>query len=154
MKKICSIVKVAAISIVIGETIASYYKNNDFKSKLEKSKWFDKCRTIFDNLLEINKRFFTEVSSFDYDSKYKEFKTFAEEKYSELNTNLDEIKKNLWNFNQEKLTPILKDLNDKATDLRKKAETEITSLSDKLELERKFDAVKSKIEDIRKKIQK
>lgn len=154
MKKLCRIVKATAIGVLIWQTIASYYKNDEFKNKLNKSKGFDKFRAIFENLLDVNKKFFTEVSALDYDSKYKEFKSYAEKKYSEINIKVDEIRKNIWDFTQEKVNPILKELSEKANDLKIKAETEITSLSDRLEIERKFDAIKSKIEEIRQKIKK
>lgn len=154
MKKIYDVVKVAITAIALGETIASYYKNKEFRTKLNSAEGFDKAKVIFNNLLDINRKFFTEVLSFDYKIKYNEFKTNIESKINELNSRIDDIKSNINSYSEEKIKPILNDIYTKVNQFKEMIEDEVISLNERYKLEEKLNVLKDKISDLKSKIKK
>ena len=154
MKKICNTVKIAVIAVALGETIDSYYKDENFRTKLKKAKGFDKFRIVFDNLIDVNKKFFTEVSSVDYNTRYNELKSNIETNINEFNEKLEDIKSNINDYNEENIKPTLNDMYVKVNEFREKIEDEVVSLSEKYKLEEKLEMVKEKISDIKSKIRK
>lgn len=154
MKKLCNIVKVWVVAVAFGETVASYYKDKGFKTKLDDAKGFDKCRVVFNNLLDVNKKFFTEVSSVDYNTKYSEVKSNIEHQIDEFNKKLDNIKLNINDYKEEKISPVLEDIYVKATKFKERIETEVVDLKDKYDLDWKLNNVKEKVSNLKEKIQK
>ena len=154
MKKMYNTVKVAFVAVALGETIDSYYKDENFRAKLKNAKGFDKCRTVFNNLIDVNKKFFTEVSSVDYNARYNELKSKIETNINEFNEKLEDIKSNINDYNEENIKPTLNDMYTKINEFREKLEDEVVSLNEKYKFEEKLEMVKEKISDIKSKIRK
>lgn len=154
MKKICNFVKIWVIWTLLGETVASYYKDKEFKEKFDNAKGFDKIKVIFNNLIDVNKKFFTELSSVDYNLKYNEFKSKVEENIDHFNKKLDDIKENISNYKEEKISPVLEDIYNKANEFKEKIENEAINLSEKYKLEEKLTEVKEKISKIKENLNK
>ncbi len=150
----CNMVKITVAAIAIGETIGSYYKSNDFRVKLNSSKGFDKVRVVFNNLLDVNKKFFTEASSVDYNARYNDLKLNLEYKINDINLKIDNIKENINDYSEEKLKPTLNDMYIKANEFREKLEDEAVGLNERYKLEEKLDIVKEKISDLKSKMKK
>jgi len=117
MKKICKFVKLWVWALVLGETIASYYKDEKFKNNLHQAKWFDKCKVIFNNLVDVNKKFFSDVKSVDYDNIKKEYKDLLDIKIEYINEKIDYIKKEWKKLNQDKIQPLLDDIQTKYSEI-------------------------------------
>jgi len=154
MKKLCKVVKVTVVAVALGETVASYYKDESFRRKLKNAKGFDKCKTVFNNLFDVNKKFFTEMSSVDYNLQYNELKSKIETNINEFNEKLDDIKSNINDYNEETVKPNLNDMYVKVNEFREKIEDEVISLNEKYKLEEKLEMVKEKISDIKSKMKK
>lgn len=154
MKKICNFIKVWIIWTIIGETIASYYKDKDFKEKFDNAKGFDKCKAVFNNLISLNKKLFTEVSSVNYTEKYNAFKENIEGHIDEFNKKLDEIKENMDEYKEEKLSPVLEEIYNKANEVKTKIENEVMDFNERYDLEWKLEIIKEKVSDIKSKIKK
>jgi len=154
MKNIYSTLKFWIIAIAFGETITSYYKDKDFKTKLDNSEGFDKIKILFDNLFDINKKFIRELSSFDYNLKYNKIKDNIEKSLNEFNEKLDQIKENINNYKEEKISPVLEDIYAKANELKGKIQYETENLNEKYKLAEKLDTIKDKIANLSKKMKK
>jgi t-SNARE complex subunit (syntaxin) len=154
MKKLVNFVKWSALAIALGETIASYYKDEKFRKNLETAKGFDKCRVIFNNLIDVNKKFFTEVKWIDFESTYNDAKSFIEDKIAKINLKADEILSHINEFNDWKIKPILKDLEKKSNDLKNQLKSQINDISEKVKLEEKVKMIESKIDQIKEKFSK
>jgi len=110
MKNICKYIKLTVCAVAIGETIASYYKDEDFRKKVNEANGFDKCKLIFDNLIDLNKRFFIDVKSVDY-------KSMLDSKINYIDEKLDFLKKEADRLNSEKIQPILSDIMKKYSEI-------------------------------------
>ena len=56
LKNLLKTVKFTVVAVAIWETIASYYKDEDFRKSLQQAKGFDKCKVVFNNLIDVNKK--------------------------------------------------------------------------------------------------
>jgi len=148
--KICKFIKIWIAGIVIGETIASYYKDEKFRNKLNEAKWFDKCKVIFNNLIDVNKSFFETVKTTDYNALAGKYKSIFQEKVNMVWEKLEVLKQEVEKLNDEKLKPVLEDLTEKYNEIKEILENKKTKLINKHE--HKLRKIEEKINEIKDKI--
>jgi len=165
MKKICKIVKFAVIATAIGETIASYQKDEKFRENLSNAKGLDKLKIVFSNLVEVNKNFFEQAKQIDYKWKYEQAKQVVWEKVENissvlwekldiLNEKVDFYKEKALDLKKEKLDPVLEELSEKAENLKKQIEEKVDNVKEKVKFEEKLEKVKKEINEIKEKFSK
>ena len=143
LKNLLKTAKLAAAAVVIGETVASYYKDEKFRKSLNEAKGFDKCKVIFNNLVDVNKRFFTEVQSVDYNSLAEKYKQLFQEKIDFVGYKLEETKKEVEKLHDEKLKPVVEELVEKYEEIKKVALEKKDKLTEKYQ--DKLDFIEKKI---------
>ena len=143
LKNLLKTAKLAAVAVVIGETVASYYKDEKFRKSLNEAKGFDKCKVIFNNLVDVNKRFFTEVQSVDYNSLAEKYKQLFQEKIDFVGYKLEETKKEVEKLHDEKLKPVVEELVEKYEEIKKVALEKKDKLTEKYQ--DKLDFIEKKI---------
>ena len=151
MKKVCKLVKLTVVAVAIWQTIASYYKDKKFKEEFDTTKWFDKFKVIFNNLFDLNKRFFAQIKDIDLQQTYNDAKNFIEDNLAKINLKIDELKENLNNLKEDKLIPLLKDLEEKSEEFKEQIKSNIDDISEKIKLEEKVKIIEEKIKEMKKK---
>ena len=156
MKNLYKFVRLWIWALALWETIASYYKDEKFKKDIEKAKWFNKCKVIFDNLIDVNKNLFSDVKSVDYDNLKKEYKELLDSKIVYINEKIDYIKNEWDKLNQEKLQPLLNDVQTKYNEIIDIVWTQKEELLEKYgpELEKLQKNINKSIEDVKWKVEK
>lgn len=156
MKNLYKFVRLWIWALALWETIASYYKDEKFKKDIEKAKWFNKCKVIFDNLIDVNKNLFSDVKSVDYDNLKKEYKELLDSKIVYINEKIDYIKNEWDKLNQEKLQPLLNDVQTKYNEIIDIVWTQKEELLEKYgpELEKLQKNINQSIEDVKWKVEK
>jgi len=156
MKNLYKFVRLWIWALALWETIASYYKDEKFKKDIEKAKWFNKCKVIFDNLINVNKNLFSDVKSVDYDNLKKEYKELLDSKIVYINEKIDYIKNEWDKLNQEKLQPLLNDVQTKYNEIIDIVWTQKEELLEKYgpELEKLQKNINQSIEDVKWKVEK
>jgi DNA anti-recombination protein RmuC len=142
--------KVGLLAFVAGQVAALFYKDKEFRQKFESAQGFDKCKVLFNELLELNKKLFLDAKSVDYSQKLEEVKSRFEQEINKLQQKIEEIKQNYNQFSQEKLQPILTDLKQKAEQLKEQVDNQVISIKEKYQLEEKLASVMEKIKSLRK----
>jgi gas vesicle protein len=150
LKNLCKTVRLVVAAVAVGETIASYYKDENFRKSLNEAKGFDKCKVIFNNLVDVNKRFFTEVKSVDYNSLAEKYKQLFQDKVNFVGSKLEEVKKEVEKLHDEKLKPVVEELTEKYEELKKVALEKKDELSEKYQ--DKLELIEEKINEVKKQI--
>ena len=150
LKNVCKYVRLAAVAVALWETVASYYKDKNFKESLDSAKGFDKCKVIFNNLIDVNKKFFSDAKSVDYNAYVEEYKDLLNDKLVLVWEKIDLLKEQATNIQDEKIKPVLDDLTKKYEELQalakdKKSEF-VEKYADKIEfVEEQVNKLKEKI---------
>ncbi len=104
MKNINKKIKALIVGALIGEAIALYYKDEKFKKKLNKSKdWMEKLKTAFNEIIQLNTRFWQDVSSYDYKWEFDQLKEKYLNQLESLNEKIEELKSQIDSLTQQKL---------------------------------------------------
>ncbi len=167
MKKICKFVRLWIWALALWETVASYYKDENFRKNIDEAKWFNKCKVIFNNLVDINSNLFSDVKEIDYKTKYNKYKDIADTKYSEykeivdskindINEKIDFLKTEWDKLNQDKLQPLLNDVQTKYNEIIDIVWTQKEELLEKYgpELEKIQEKINKSVEEIKWKVDK
>ena len=154
MKKICNTIKLIAGAVAIWQTIASYYKDEKFKNNLEQAKGFDKVKVMFNNLIDLNKKFFTEVKEVDYKWYYNEYKDILVQKTDLVKEKIENIKEQAQQIRDDKVLPILEDLQQKAENIKSQIEDKVVDIKEKAKLEEKLEQIKEKAEQVKNEVLK
>jgi len=117
MKRMCNWIGLWIWAIALWETIASYYKDKEFKNKLDSAKWFNKCKIIFKNIIDINTSFYTDVNTIDYSQKIDQYKKILNKRIDDLNERINYLKNEWEKLNQDKVQPLIKDIQDKYNEI-------------------------------------
>ena len=159
MKKICNLVRLWIGALALWETIASYYKDQSFRENLQNAKGFEKCKVILNNLIDVNKNLISDVKTVDYNSIKNEYKEILDSKIAYVNKKIDYLKTEWDKLNQDKLQPLLNDIQTKYNEvvgivwtkkeaLLEKYGPELEKLQTKLN--ESVDKIKDKIAEIKK----
>ncbi len=143
-------IKLGLLAFLAGQVATLFYKDKTFKEKFDNAQGFDKCKVLFNELLEINKRLFLDAKSVDYSGKLEEIKSKFDTEITKLQQRIEEIKQNYNQFNEAKLKPILEELKQKAESLKIQLENQVDSLKEKYQLEEKLDEIMQKIKSLKK----
>ncbi len=149
-KNLFKTIKVFAIGVIIGETIVSYYKDEKFRDSFNNAKGFDKCKVLFNNLLEVNKKLFEEVKEVDYKKIVNNYKELLDSKVSDLWEKITELKTEVSKLHEEKLKPVIDELSYKYNELQEavlsKKDVLVEDYQEKIKfLENKVNEVKNQI---------
>ncbi len=140
--------------ILIWETIALLYKDKELIKKLENKDWFDAIKIIFNDIVDLNKKLFFDVKTYDYDSKINEVKSIIDMEREKLEKKVDDIKDKANKLNNEQIHPLIEEFEEKAQDLMKYAKDTIHDLNERYHLENKIEIVKWKILELKNRLKK
>ncbi len=135
------ILKIWIASFLLGQATALFYKNKNFREKFNKVNWFDKCKVLFDELLDLNKNIFFDLKEVDYKNEYETVKFKLEEKFKDIENKYNQLKEELKEIWQEKVKPKLEELQEKVLVLK----AEINKLNSKYDISNKIENILSKL---------
>lgn len=145
MKKI----KLIAWAFIAWQIATLFYKDKDFKSKISELDSVEKVKYLFNSLLDLNKKIFFDVKDYDYDNKINLFKSYFDNEKLKLEAKFEELAAQIWKLNEEKLQPLVKDLEEKAYQLKDKVYENVEYFNDKYDLQEKADELVEKIKNLK-----
>lgn len=141
-------------AFLLWEISTLIYKDKSFKSKLEKKQWFDKVKFLFQSLVDLNKKLFYDVKDYDYEGKIEEFKVMFENEKKDIENKIKDLSKQALDLKDEKMVPVIKDIEKKVKTLKKWIENTISDLDEKYDFEDKIDIIVKKVNELKKKTKK
>ncbi len=146
--------KLFVFAVAVGETIASYYKNEEFKKLFDNAKWFDKCKVVFNNLVEINGNFLKKMKNIDYNTHVDKYKNMLEDELEVVKSKLDDVKEQAGLLKDNTFKPVIDELNKKYEEIRESVLEKHSYIKDNAieKIDEILDKYQDKIEWIDKKI--
>ncbi len=142
MKKL---VKYSILGLLIWEFVSLYYKDKEFQKDFDSSAWLDKAKVAVNWLVDLNKKLLQDASGFDY-------KSFFEEKINLLEEKVEDLKESADILNEEKIKPLIADLNENYTNIKSHLE-EVGGIA-KDQYQKQMKNIKKWIDNIKEKAKK
>ncbi len=124
-----------------------FYKDESFREKFKNAEWLDKAKVLFDSVLDLNKKIFFDIKDYDYETKIQDIKEYFEHERQKLEEKFEYIKWQADKINQEKLKPMIKQLESDANYLKDKLVENAEYIDDKYEITDKVDKTIKKIKE-------
>ncbi len=148
MKKL----KIAAGAFIVWQVATLFYKDESFRKRFNEVDGFEKAKVLFNNLLDLNKKIFFDIKEYDYQWKSNEIRQMINIEISRAEEKLNELKNSADKINKEKVQPIIEDLEDKSEYIKNSISESYNDLNEKYDLETKYEQLKEKVNELRKKI--
>ena len=152
MKNLGNKLKALAIGALIGEAVALYYRDDKFKKKLSKSKdWVEKLKTAFNEVVELNMRFWKDVSAYDYKAEFEQLKEKYMAQLESLNVKIEELKNQLDSLTQQKLADKLDFLKEQFEQIKQNIFENSANIADMEALKKLMSKIQRSLTNLSKK---
>ena len=141
------VVKMWIMGLLVWELIGLYYKDKKFRDEFNKTDWFGKIKLAVKWVVDLNKKFFEDVWSVDYDGYIDKWVEVVNTNMDMLNDKIDFVKNKLTDINKDKVEPMIVDITDKYDEIRDRIED--LSEDIKYVYEDKLSMIKDKIEHVK-----
>lgn len=158
-------IKFWIIGLLLGQTLTLLYKDKALRDKLSKNDWFEKIKILVNELVDLNKRIFFDIKSYDYEWKTNEVKAIINMEIKKIEKKIHELKKKASKLNKTQIQPLIAEFEQKASEYSQKAyelkdhlNSTIKDLNEKYQIEEKIENIKESaeqfIESLKAKISK
>lgn len=138
------LLKVLGVGYLAGQVVASKYWNKDVEKKLveNKNEWSKKFQTLFDHLMNVNRDFFSDVKNYDYQRSADDMKTWAQDQYASIETQVNSIKEKWEDYiNSPEVQKVVAKLQDQVASVKSKT----SKLANDFDLNQSFDNISSSL---------
>lgn len=155
MKKIKTILG----ALLVWQATALFYKDKSFKDKFKDAKWMDKFTVLFDSMFDLNKKLFKDIKEFDYSGEYEKLKSVIFEEKEVVEQKIDTLRNKWDDLNEDKIRPMIKEIEEHTKNLSNMIEEKYTELKDKYddikdkhEFDEIVDNIKAKTKELKDKL--